>query len=883
MKVSLSPRRPTAINCGIDIVVDEMYRRLPRQGIEFVPWGSKADLTAAHIMSPKGTCDVVHCHGLYPTGSRELEHWTWAVNADIVRNLHSARMVAVPSPWVAELFAREMGFLPAVVPHGIDIRDWPKHAPSETGPVIWNKNRPGDVCSPAPLETLAKAAMDTRFVGTFGTKSANLAITGKLPHDEMAALLKTGSIYFASTKETFGIGLLEALACGMPVLAWRWGSAPDIVEHKVNGYLANPNDPDDTLAGLRYCQEHYAELSAKTRARAKDFPWSKAMTLYASVYAEALRDKQDETLGLIEVVIPCYNYSSYIAQAIESVRLQTYTNWHCTIVNDGSTDDSLVVTRAATLGDARFTVIDQSNRGVATARNRGALSSRSPFIVFLDADDSLNPAALEIMHKNMVLDRSLGIVYGSLDLYDAEGKKVNTTPREWPGEFDMSLQMAHKNQVPSCCMLRRVAFERAGGYRQHTAPAEDAELWARIALVGYNVKRVATKALYNYRWHKGGASTSYRAGQETEPDWLAWIPAANGGPQPFASVASPGDQPSHPVREYDLPVCSIVIPVGDGHEELVGRAIETVTAQIDPRWELIVVDDTIDGDLPDQGEYPYRDRYPFIRWVKGGKHSAAHARNAGAAIARGEYLCFLDADDTLERSFLKETLRVSEECPASLLVYTDWFSQPDGVIHRAEDWDLSQLQHRALFAMTFVHPRQGWLDVGGFDESLVGWEDWDYTIKLGFAGYTGSRVKQPLLTYYYDTGTLRKESLSNKDHLLPIIRGKYDKVNPMPRRSCGCSKKRAPAAQAVQEPVREARRVQALNSRSPIPMTAGKPIPPAPGFVLLAFLPAVPARLFKTPSGGAYRWGGSKQTQWVNTEDATFFLKHPEFKELERS
>ena len=269
--------------------------------------------------------------------------------------------------------------------------------------------------------------------------------------------------------------------------------------------------------------------------------------------------------------------------------------------------------------------------------------------------------------------------------------------------------------------------------------------------------------------------------------------------------------------------------------------------------------------------------------MKGGKHSAAHARNAGAAIARGEYLCFLDADDTLERSFLKETLKVSEAFPDALLVYTDWFSQPDGVVHRAEDWDLGLLQRRALFAMTFVHPRQGWLDVAGFDESLVGWEDWDYTIKLGFAGYTGSRVKQPLLTYYYDTGTLRKESLSNKDQLLPVIHGKYEGVKPMPRRSCGCSKKRAPAAPAVQESVREARRVQALNSRSPIPMTAGKPIPPAPGFMLLAFLPAVPARLFKTPSGGAYRWGGSKQTQWVNTEDATFFLKHPEFKELERS
>lgn len=877
MKVALSPRRPAQINCGIDIVVDEMYRRLPRQDIELVPWGRTADITAAHIMPPKGACDVVHCHGLYPTGSRELEHWTWAVNADIVRNLRSARMVTVPSPWVAELFAREMGFLPAVVPHGIDLRDWPKHAPSETGPVIWNKNRPGDVCSPQPLETLAKAATDTRFVGTFGMKAANLEITGKLAHSDMVALLQTGSVYFASTKETFGIGILEALACGMPVLSWRWGSAPDIVEHEVNGYLADPYNDEDTLAGLRYCQEHYAELSANARKRARDFPWAKAMKLYAAVYAEALHDKRDEALGLIEVVIPCYNYADYVSQAIESVRLQTYTNWHCTIVDDGSTDASLTVIRAAVLGDARFTVISQQNRGVAVARNRGVMASRAPFIMLLDADDFLNPVALNVLYQNMLLDRSLGIVYGSLDLVNAAGVKTSTAPREWPGVFDMSRQMVHKNQVPACCLLRRQAFERAGGVRQQTAPAEDAELWARIALVGYNIKQVATKPLYNYRWHKAGASERYRTGQEAEPDWLAWIPAANGGPQPFGSIANTGAQPSHPVREYDRPVCSIVIPVGAGHEELVGRAIETVTAQIDPRWELIVVDDTTDGDLPEQGEYPYRERYPFIRWFNSEHHGAARARNVGAAAARGEYLCFLDADDTLERSFLKETLKVSEECPDALMVYTDWFSQPDGLVHRADEWDLGALQRRALFAMTFVHPRQGWVDTGGFDESLEGWEDWEYTLKLGFAGYTGSRIRQPLLTYYYDTGTLRKESLINKDRLLPIIYGKYDKVKPMPRRGCGCSKKKPVEVQKA--PAKRQRQA----APETVPMTNGRAIPPAEGLMLIAFLPEVPARLFRTPSGGAYRWGGAKKLQWISAEDATFFLKHPEFKEMERS
>ena len=88
----------------------------------------------------------------------------------------------------------------------------------------------------------------------------------------------------------------------------------------------------------------------------------------------------------------------------------------------------------------------------------------------------------------------------------------------------------------------------------------------------------------------------------------------------------------------------------------------------------------------------------------------------------------------------------------------------------------------ALFAITFLHPRKAFFDIGGFDEDLNLWEDWDYEIKLGMHGYSGERVPHPLFTYRYDTGMRREESLKHKDELLLEIRGRYSEMTPAARR-----------------------------------------------------------------------------------------------------
>lgn len=93
----------------------------------------------------------------------------------------------------------------------------------------------------------------------------------------------------------------------------------------------------------------------------------------------------------ISVVIPCFNYERYVGQAIECALGQTYANKEVVVVNDGSSDDSLeVISRYL----ARITLVDQHNQGSIAAYSNGFARTTGDVVIFLDADDLLEPDAL---------------------------------------------------------------------------------------------------------------------------------------------------------------------------------------------------------------------------------------------------------------------------------------------------------------------------------------------------------------------------------------------------------------------------------------------------------------------------------------------------------
>jgi glycosyltransferase involved in cell wall biosynthesis len=97
----------------------------------------------------------------------------------------------------------------------------------------------------------------------------------------------------------------------------------------------------------------------------------------------------------VSIIVPCYNQAQYLDTTLQSVLEQTYGNWECVIVNDGSTDNSEEIALPWTVKDSRFVYVKQRNCGLSAARNTGLKMVNGTFIQFLDADDYLFPDKLE--------------------------------------------------------------------------------------------------------------------------------------------------------------------------------------------------------------------------------------------------------------------------------------------------------------------------------------------------------------------------------------------------------------------------------------------------------------------------------------------------------
>lgn len=106
-------------------------------------------------------------------------------------------------------------------------------------------------------------------------------------------------------------------------------------------------------------------------------------------------------LPIISIVIPVFNSEQYLNSCVNSVLKQTFSSLELILVNDGSTDSSLEKCKAFALTDARVNVIDQSNKGVSSARNAGINMARGTYIMFVDSDDTIDLSICEKLYSKM--------------------------------------------------------------------------------------------------------------------------------------------------------------------------------------------------------------------------------------------------------------------------------------------------------------------------------------------------------------------------------------------------------------------------------------------------------------------------------------------------
>jgi len=789
--ISPTYTQPDKADGGIRRVSEALHKHLPEFGWTPVKEPKDADLINSHALDLIEGYEhipvVQSSHGLM--WHEYFGHTFDFANAQCVRALKRADAITAPSRWVAQAIQYGIACEPRVIPHGVDIEDWQPQ--THQGYVLWNKARQDVVSDAGAVMQLAKLMPKTKFVSTLGQAAANLKITGVVPFAQMKRSIQQAGVYLALPRETFGIGTLEALACGVPIAGWDYGGQHDIVVQGETGYLAPYGDWHALAACVDLCFAERARLSPNARQDAVlRWQWLDKIGLYAALFKDVLQKAAPPIT--VSIIVTSYNLARYLPDALRSVQAQTgHVAWECIIVDDCSSDETARRAAEWQAKDDRFYYVKpDKNLGLPAARNFGISRASGKYVLPLDADDTLTPDALALLVSGMEADKSAHIGYGQLlignhDLSETRPSGWETLPYNWRA------QVNHRVQLHYSAIMRRSIFERTQGYRRRSWQAEDAEFWCYATSYGFNAKRLtdAPTLIYRIRGDSKTAQNKSLGTAWSDGAWQAFYPfAGRAADAPFGAQGQAlSESATTPcsfwqVPHHQTPLVSIIVPVGAAHRELVQDALDSVLAQTFTNWEAVIVNDS-GSPLDLRG-------YGFVTQVNTvGQQGTGHARNLGVSHARAPRLVFLDADDFLQPTFLQDTLQVYDSREKKqCLIYTDWYQENgDGIesIWRCDEFSCQRILQSMIYNITVLHRKADFEAVQGFDESLYGWEDWDYFIKLMLWGVDGIHLAKPLMTYRKQTGVRRENAYANKADLLPKIRERYQKFmgDKMP---CGC-------------------------------------------------------------------------------------------------
>ncbi len=801
---------------GIRRVSEAMIRHLPAFGVEHTRDPKSADVIVNHgsILTYAPGVPSVHVgHGLYwsrqPWGDNFQE-----VNQQVTESMARAVAHTAPSEWVGNAIRRGGLWYPEVVYHGIDAKDF--YVPSEHGNyVLWNKARADYVSNPQDMLSLAGFMQNTQFLSTIGYAGPNVKLLGTIPYSDMVVVVARAGVYLATARETFGIGTLEAMACGVPVAGWDWGGQSEIIVNGETGYLAPPGDFKTLAACVERCFAERDRLGRNARADVESrWRWEPRIEQYANLF-KRVYESYAKPRPAVSVIVTTYKLDKYLPQCLDSVARQSYQDWECLVIDDGNSHDTWKIVESYQRRDGRFKYIPTPNNfGLPGARNFGFSQAIGKYIRHLDADDWLAEDCLKLEATTLDTQPGMHIVYGHLGTAREDGT-IERDPRGnelrsgWPpDQFEWIGQMAHLNQLPSCVMARREVFERSGGYRERLKRNEDAEFWCRVTSLGFRARKITQAVTYYHRQRNDSKGAREWEREGKEPDWTAWFPWRVGagdhgeavqvlrkhaGLHPFPHLVPFGAQGQAPgrrfwyVHDFAYPLVSIVVTVGPGHESYLVDALDSVWAQSYPDWECVVVNDT--GKAWDSNIIGA----PWARVINmDGNQGASAARNEGYTQTRGRYVVWMDADDIWLPWFLQVMVAHAERNDG--VIYSDAIlEKKDGMsIHRFEDFNDDALAGNMRYAGTSVlvprHIAQAVFDLqGGWDVKIPGKEDHDWQIAIHSLGFCAYRIREPLFVYRMYSTTKREKDFAKIDIIGEYLNDKWRKYRLEGKKfMCGC-------------------------------------------------------------------------------------------------
>lgn len=213
--------------------------------------------------------------------------------------------------------------------------------------------------------------------------------------------------------------------------------------------------------------------------------------------------------GKISVIIPCYNGERFLSQALESLLWQTYQEWECILIDDGSTDHSREIFHRYAEQDHRFIYLSQRNSGPSVARNKGIDRASGDFIQFLDADDILPKERFARCISNFIAEPESDVVYTEYSTFNERNSFTRTIPSKLPQKNTFRAFLLDHNRTFNAVihefLFRKEVISRHKFDESLPIYCEDIECWIRIADSGARFSYIdEVLALYRF----AGASLS---------------------------------------------------------------------------------------------------------------------------------------------------------------------------------------------------------------------------------------------------------------------------------------------------------------------------------------------------------------------------------------
>jgi len=384
----------------------------------------------------------------------------------------------------------------------------------------------------------------------------------------------------------------------------------------------------------------------------------------------------------VSIVIPVYNGSNYLKEAIDSALSQTYENTEVIVINDGSNDNNKTDKICKSYGN-KIRYFKKENGGVASALNMGIEKMKGEYFSWLSHDDVYYPEKVEkqIQYLSRLENNSNIVLYANYELIDKDSnfiKRVELNHEELLEKPEYALLRGCINGIT--LLIPKSAFEKYGKFDESLKVTQDYDMWRRIIKTYefvhmdeiYTKTRIHSKQDSNKHpdiwkegdklWIKMMKETPLEIKERLEGseynfyyEMVDFLKRGTPyiGARTFATEQMEGIYQKTIGTLKDIKV-SIIIPFFNRIPLLI-TCVESVESQTHRDIEILLINDCSTDDVTGLEKHIKRDAR--IRLISINKNKGpAYARNVGIDKATGEYIAFLDSDDEFLPEKIEEQL-----------------------------------------------------------------------------------------------------------------------------------------------------------------------------------------------------------------------------------